>query len=322
MPSYRRLVAPLRNRGHVAFKQGLSNPAPELHGWLHWASEGQRPAHLYDLVKAMLGDGRWVVWSSGSLIPRNIRRASEADALAAVRAYLSYLPQNWSCMPPVVAARDPKPTDLRALVPESERQAFDMRRFVRGVVDEDSFFEIHALWARELEMAGCNERTSSSASKALYSSQARNVMHTASPSVVAMKLREHTPVGKLVTLHFPWRMCSWRFVQALVSVRIRMRSEQAVSRPCPNRVRRDAKSLGHLLLRQESLIAQSFIATLERIVILDEINDHLPCKQSPVAGAMPVLVEYRRNAAGRVRLQQRVDLGHDRGARLLQFPAR
>jgi acetyl-CoA carboxylase carboxyltransferase component len=35
-------------------------------------------------------------------------------------------------------------------VPESERQAFDMRRFVRGVVDEDSFFEIHALWAREV----------------------------------------------------------------------------------------------------------------------------------------------------------------------------
>src|SRR5207344_3115900 len=38
----------------------------------------------------------------------------------------------------------------RALVPESERQAFDMRRFVRGLVDEDSFFEVHALWAREV----------------------------------------------------------------------------------------------------------------------------------------------------------------------------
>src|SRR5271169_2105649 len=63
--------------------------------------------------------------------------SSEADALEAVRAYLSYLPQNWSASLPVAAARDPKPTDLRALVPESERQAFDMRRFVRGVADED-----------------------------------------------------------------------------------------------------------------------------------------------------------------------------------------
>src|SRR2546428_3167474 len=151
-------------------------------------------------------------------------------------------------------------------------------------------------------------------------STARSVMHTAPPSVVAVKLRERTPAGKLVTLHFPRRMCSRWFVEALVSVRVRMRTEQAVSRPGPNRGRRDAKSLGHLFLRQESLVAQSVIATLERIVILDEINDHLPCKRSPVAGAMPVLVEDRRNAAGCVRFQQRVDLGPDGGARLRQLP--
>ena len=36
------------------------------------------------------------------------------------------------------------------MVPVSERQAFDMRRYVRGIVDEDSLFEVHALWAREL----------------------------------------------------------------------------------------------------------------------------------------------------------------------------
>ena len=40
--------------------------------------------------------------------------------------------------------------DLAALVPVSERQAFDMRRYIKGIVDEGSFFEIHALWAREL----------------------------------------------------------------------------------------------------------------------------------------------------------------------------
>jgi len=76
--------------------------------------------------------------------------ATERDALQAVRDYLSYLPQNWEQAPPTAEPRPPKPLDLRALVPESERQAFDMRRFVRGVVDEDSFFEIHALWAREV----------------------------------------------------------------------------------------------------------------------------------------------------------------------------
>ncbi|MFL6138153.1 MAG: acyl-CoA carboxylase subunit beta [Frankiaceae bacterium] len=74
----------------------------------------------------------------------------ESEAIEAVRAYLSYLPSNWEQRPPGAAAREPKPVDLRALVPASERQAFDMRRYVRGLLDEDSFFEIHALWAREL----------------------------------------------------------------------------------------------------------------------------------------------------------------------------
>src|SRR5216117_3379734 len=36
------------------------------------------------------------------------------------------------------------------MVPASERQAFDMRRYLRGLVDAESFFEIHQLWAREL----------------------------------------------------------------------------------------------------------------------------------------------------------------------------
>jgi acetyl-CoA carboxylase carboxyltransferase component len=75
---------------------------------------------------------------------------SEADALEAVRDYLSYLPANWRQQPLAGPSREPVPTDLGALVPVSERQAFDMRKYVRGLVDEESFFEIHALWAREL----------------------------------------------------------------------------------------------------------------------------------------------------------------------------
>jgi acetyl-CoA carboxylase carboxyltransferase component len=75
---------------------------------------------------------------------------SEQDALDVVRTYLSYLPQNWQEQPPAVAARPPADVDLAALVPVSERQAFDMRRYVKGLVDEGSFVEIQALWAREL----------------------------------------------------------------------------------------------------------------------------------------------------------------------------
>src|SRR5215469_7508676 len=74
----------------------------------------------------------------------------EADAIEAVRRYLSYLPGNWKLDPPVAPPGEPEPIDLRKLVPVSERQAFDMRRYVRGLVDAGSLFEIHELWAREL----------------------------------------------------------------------------------------------------------------------------------------------------------------------------
>jgi methylmalonyl-CoA decarboxylase subunit alpha len=99
--------------------------------------------------------------------------SDERTALTALRTYLSYLPSSWRAAPPaagpaphtatlpdpdpvraapdpVRAAPDPKYADLSALIPESERQVFDMRRVIRGIVDEGSFFEIHALWAREL----------------------------------------------------------------------------------------------------------------------------------------------------------------------------
>jgi acetyl-CoA carboxylase carboxyltransferase component len=45
---------------------------------------------------------------------------------------------------------DESSTLLADIVPANERQVFDMRRFIRGLVDEGSFFEIHALWAREV----------------------------------------------------------------------------------------------------------------------------------------------------------------------------
>jgi acetyl-CoA carboxylase carboxyltransferase component len=76
--------------------------------------------------------------------------ATEADALAVVRRYLSYLPSSWQQPPPAGPAAGPEDTDLAALVPASERQAFDMRRYVRGLVDAGSFFEIQQLWAQEL----------------------------------------------------------------------------------------------------------------------------------------------------------------------------
>ena len=74
----------------------------------------------------------------------------EPEAIETVRRYLSYLPSNWTQEPPVAEAVDAGKGDLRALVPTSERQAFDMRRYVKALVDDGSLFEIHAGWAKEV----------------------------------------------------------------------------------------------------------------------------------------------------------------------------
>jgi acetyl-CoA carboxylase carboxyltransferase component len=76
---------------------------------------------------------------------------TEQEALETVRSYLSYLPSNYQGSPPSAPpVPAPANVDLAALVPASERQAFDMRRYAKGLLDQGSFFEIHALWAREV----------------------------------------------------------------------------------------------------------------------------------------------------------------------------
>ncbi len=80
----------------------------------------------------------------------------EPEALDVVRRYLSYLPSNWQGTPPAAEPRQAGEGDLRALVPDSERRAFDMRRYVKALVDSaadgsgSSYFEIQARWAREV----------------------------------------------------------------------------------------------------------------------------------------------------------------------------
>jgi len=78
--------------------------------------------------------------------------ADDDEALDAVRCWLSYLPRNWREQPPSGTARPPRPgaTPITEVVPEEERRAYDMHRVIDAVVDEDSFFEVKPLYAREL----------------------------------------------------------------------------------------------------------------------------------------------------------------------------
>lgn len=74
----------------------------------------------------------------------------EDEAIDVVRRYLSYMPENWTQQPPAAEPVAPAETDLRAMVPDNERRAFDMRKYVKGLLDKGSFFEVQARWAKEL----------------------------------------------------------------------------------------------------------------------------------------------------------------------------
>jgi acetyl-CoA/propionyl-CoA carboxylase carboxyl transferase subunit len=78
---------------------------------------------------------------------------SEEEALDDIRRLLSYLPQNNMEDPPRLQPwDDPDRTcdDLVDIVPEEPRKPYDMTTVVESIVDEDSFFEVHDGWARNV----------------------------------------------------------------------------------------------------------------------------------------------------------------------------
>jgi acetyl-CoA/propionyl-CoA carboxylase carboxyl transferase subunit len=78
---------------------------------------------------------------------------SEEDALDDIRRLLSYLPQNNMEDPPRVQPwDDPERScdDLTNIVPNEPRKPYDMTNVIGGIVDEDSFFEVHDGWARNV----------------------------------------------------------------------------------------------------------------------------------------------------------------------------
>jgi acetyl-CoA carboxylase carboxyltransferase component len=73
-------------------------------------------------------------------------------AIDAARRWLSYLPSSWREAPTALAPHAPH-SDARRIaevVPAEERRAYDMHHVIDALVDEDSFFEIKPLYAKEL----------------------------------------------------------------------------------------------------------------------------------------------------------------------------
>jgi acetyl-CoA carboxylase carboxyltransferase component len=75
----------------------------------------------------------------------------EDDAIAQMKRFLSYMPQNVWEMPPRGPRDDPtdrREESLLEIVPENRRRPYKMAKVIEAVVDRGSFFEIGPKWGR------------------------------------------------------------------------------------------------------------------------------------------------------------------------------
>ncbi len=77
---------------------------------------------------------------------------NEIDAINHIKKLLSYIPQNCEEETPLVPyePEDDLREELNEIVPENPNQPYDMREVIQGIVDKDSFFEVHKNYAESI----------------------------------------------------------------------------------------------------------------------------------------------------------------------------
>jgi len=78
--------------------------------------------------------------------------ANEIDCLSSLKKLLSYMPQNCEEKAPSVpyTSNNEIREQLKSIVPDNANQPYDMREVIEGLVDEESFFEVHKNFAENI----------------------------------------------------------------------------------------------------------------------------------------------------------------------------
>jgi len=79
--------------------------------------------------------------------------ANEIECINNIKQILSYVPQNCEEDAPSVPYENKgseKREALNNIIPENANQPYDMREVINGVIDEDSFFEVHKNYAENI----------------------------------------------------------------------------------------------------------------------------------------------------------------------------
>jgi acetyl-CoA carboxylase carboxyltransferase component len=77
--------------------------------------------------------------------------ASDEEAIDTAKRYLSFMPDNWRELAP--SAPPAEPTGERpvsAIVPADEKASYDVKDLIEALIDDESFFEVQARWAKEI----------------------------------------------------------------------------------------------------------------------------------------------------------------------------
>lgn len=76
---------------------------------------------------------------------------SEEEAIAAIKKYLEYMPQNFEEVPEIKEAKPPKEgRGLEEIIPENNNTPFNMYELIDQLIDEGSWFEYKELFAPEI----------------------------------------------------------------------------------------------------------------------------------------------------------------------------
>ena len=97
------------------------------------------------------GLGGWEINGRNGVVDNVVN--SEHEAFEQARRFLSYLPANVDEAPPVIQSDDDpsrREEFLLDIVPKDGKTPYMPRRIIAGVCDRDSFFEIGALWGRQV----------------------------------------------------------------------------------------------------------------------------------------------------------------------------
>lgn len=152
------LVAAMMGPGAAgtAYIPGLADFVPMVRGTSSIAIGGRY------LVKSVVGEDVSEEDLGGSKIHTRVSGVADLEVdddracLEAVRTYLGFFPSTCEEKPPRMEARPPNEgweERILRILPERSRQAYDMRKLLKEVVDGGDLFEIKPMWARNIVTA-------------------------------------------------------------------------------------------------------------------------------------------------------------------------